>query len=221
MSTLVTARPAPAPITERVNGRLRLTYPTRGYAVTRNPFAIWSVLPSIVLSFAALAAAVTVLNDQLQLMTAVAAFMVVSTGLLAISAVTLKGSIALTHDGITFERGKNHLTASWDEVTGLVYKRDAGLCLTLAGQQQTKDTWRMPGGFRASGGTAQIPLRFFGDRQFSILYDIRERVHESEWRPALEAAEKATRSTVRCEIVYAGCMVVGALAVYATYLIHS
>ncbi len=221
MATMASVRPTTAPITERVNGHLRLTHPTRGYAVTRNPFAVWSVLPGVTLAFAALAASLAVLSDGLQIVTALGAFLVVACGLMLVPAVALKGSINLTHDGITFERGKQHLTAGWDEVAGLTYKRDGGLCLALRGQQQTRENWKLPGGFHAGGGVAEIPLRFFGDRQFSILYDIRERVPEAGWRPALEQAEKATRSTRQCEIVYAGVAAMGALAVYATYLISS
>ena len=67
----------------------------------------------------------------------VVAFVIVTLGLLLVSAVTLKGSLNMTHDGVTFERGKHHLTAGWDQVTGLVYRRDAGLCLTMEGAQQT------------------------------------------------------------------------------------
>lgn len=49
--------PSTAPLTRSVNGRLRLTYPTRGYAVSRNPFAIWAVLPILTGAFVALAVA--------------------------------------------------------------------------------------------------------------------------------------------------------------------
>jgi hypothetical protein len=187
--------------------------------VTRNPFAVWSVLPAITLAFAGLAITVSVTSDQLTIMTALGAFLMVATGILAVPAVALKGSLNLTHDGLTFERGKDHLTAGWDEITGLVYRRDAGLCLTVRGQDQTKPQWKLPGGFRAGNGVAQIPLRYFGDRQFSILYDIRDRLREGTWRPALEQAERATRSTIRNHLVYAGAVAIGGLAVYATYLI--
>jgi hypothetical protein len=220
MSTMApVAPPAATPITRSVNGELRLTYPTRGYAVTRNPFAIWSVLPVITLAFAGLAISLAVTSDRLTIMTALGAFLVVATGILAIPAVALKGSLNLTHDGLTFERGKDHLTASWDEITGLAYRRDAGLCLTVRGQDQTRPDWKLPGGFRAADGVAQIPLRYFGDRQFSILYDVRDRLREGTWRPALERAERATRSTWRNHLVYAGAVAAGGLAVYAVYLI--
>jgi len=206
------------PVTRRVNGELRLTYPTRGYAVTGNPFVIWSVLPTVTLAFAALAMAVSVMSDGLQLTTALAAFLVVTVGMLLIPAVALKGSINLTHDGVTFERGRHHLTADWNDVTGLAYRRDAGLCLTIRRAEQTKRNWSMPGGFHAGGGTAQIPLRFFGDRQFSILYDIRDRLPTELWRPALERAERSARSTLRCQLVYGAVVAVGGLAVFASYL---
>lgn len=220
MSTV--AVPAGTPTIEAVarpvNGQLRLTYPTRGYAVTRNPFAVWSVLPIEALAFAALAISLAVMNDQVQIWTALGGFLVVTLGALLVPAVALKGSINLTHDGVTFERGKHHLTAGWDQMTGLVLRRGAGLCLTIAGAQQTKLSWKLPGGFRAEAGAVDIPLRYFGDRQFSILYDIRDRLPEAAWRPALEQAEKHARSTVRCEIVYAAVAAIGALAVFATYL---
>ena len=46
-----------APVTARSpSGRLRLPYPTRGYAVSRNPFAIWAV-PLICIAFIGLAVA--------------------------------------------------------------------------------------------------------------------------------------------------------------------
>jgi len=219
MSTLAPVVPSSAAsLTRSVNGELKLTYPTRGYAVTRNPFSVWSVLPLVTLGFAGLAIAMEIITDQLQAFTALAAFAVVAGGFMLIPAVALKGSIALTHDGITFERGKHHLTAAWNEVIGLVYRRDAGLCLAIRGQQQTKPTWTMPGGFRAADGAAQIPLRFFGDRQFSILYDIRERLPERTWRPALEQAEHEKRSTWRCEAVYAGSVAIAGVAILASYL---
>ena len=207
-----------APSTHRVNGELRLTYPTRGYAVSRNPFGVWSILPLVTLAFAGLAITVMATSDQLVIYSALGAFLVITTGLMLISAVSLKGSLNFTHDGITFERGKHHLTAAWEEVTGLIYTTDAGLCLTTRGQQQTKQNWKLPGGFRAQGGFAKIPLRFFGDRQFSILYDLRERLNERSWRSALEQAESRTRSTLRCDLVYAGAVAIGGLAIFSSYL---
>ena len=99
-----------------------------------------------------------------------------------------------------------------------MHTRDAGLCMTVRGQQQTKKHWKLPGGFRADGQSAQIPLRFFGDRQFSILYDIRERLNERAWRPALEQAERRTRSTIRCDLVYGAAVAIGGLAVFSAYL---
>jgi hypothetical protein len=210
--------PAVAPITRRVNGELRLTYPTRGYAVTRNPFAIWSVLPVITLAFAGLAISVTVMSDPIQLLTALGAFAVVALGMLLVPAVALKGSLNLTHDGVTFERGKHHLTAGWSEMAGLVWRRDAGLCLLIRGQDQTKANWTLPGGFRAANGVAQIPLRFFGDRQFSILYDIRDRLPAEAWKTALEQAERSSRSTRQCELAYAGVVVIAGIALFSSYL---
>jgi hypothetical protein len=224
MSTIAPVAPSTAPhaktaaAARRVNGELRLTYPTRGYAVTRNPFAVWSVLPVITLAFAGLAVSVTLMSDPLQQYVAVAVFLVVTMGMLLVPAVALKGSLNLTHDGIAFERGKHHLTAAWDQVTGLSFRRDAGLCLTIRGQEQTNTTWTLPGGFSAANGVAQIPLRFFGDRQFSILYDIRDRLPAETWRPALDQAQLATRSTVRCQLVYAGVVAISGVAILSSYL---
>jgi hypothetical protein len=218
MSTMTpVVTPKSAALTREASGQLRLTHPTRAYAVTRNPFAIWSILPGIALAFAALAMAITFINDATLATTAVGGFLVVTLGLLLIPAVSLKGSLSLTHDGITFERGKDHLTASWEQVQGIVNRRDAGLCLVIKDPQTTRQSWRLPGGFGVSGGEARIPLRFFGDRQFSILYDIRDRLPESAWRPALEQAQP--RGTWRILAVYAGTVAVCGTALYAVMLV--
>jgi hypothetical protein len=213
---------AAAPITRPVNGRMRLTYPTRGYAVTRNPFTVGAVLPLITLAFVGLAAAqlagdrfVTLgwFGNFTPVSVSVAVFAIVTLGLLLIPAVTLKGSLNLTHDGITFERGKDHLTAGWDQVTGLVHRRDAGLCLTMAGAEQTRSRIRLPGGFNATAGDVRIPLRMFGDRQFSIIYDVRERLPEATWLPALQSVrERSPRLNLA---VYATVMLISAGAVIA------
>jgi hypothetical protein len=220
--TMTTTTPAvrTAPV-GRVNGELRLNYPTRGYAVTRNPFAIWSVLPSIVLAFVALGVAelvgdysVYVGGDTLRLVdVTVAAFLVVTLGLLLIPAVALKGSINLTHDGVTFERGKHHLTAGWDQIDGLANRRDAGLCLMVRNPQMTTETMKLPGGFYADKTMAQIPLRYFGDRQYSIIYDVRDRVPEANWQPAL--AETKHRSSRSIQFVYGATALICALAIIA------
>ncbi len=143
----------------------------------------------------------------------VAAFLIVSLGALLIPAVALKGSLNLTHDGVTFERGKQHLTAGWEQVTGLVHRRDAGLCLTMEGAQQTTARMRLPGGFDASDGSVRIPLRMFGDRQFSILYDIRERLPEASWLPALEQVrERSPRLNLA---IYAAVVLISSGAIVA------
>ncbi|MHB8717479.1 MAG: hypothetical protein ACYDAC_01110 [Candidatus Dormibacteria bacterium] len=211
-----------APLTRSLNGRLRLTYPTRGYAVTRNPFAIGAILPLITLSFIGLALAELIGDDTVivtwlgnSYVTSITAtvFTVVTLGLLLIPAVALKGSLNLTHDGVTFERGKDHLTADWEQVTGLVYRRDSGLCLTMAGARQTREVMRLPGGFNATRGNVRIPLRMFGDRQFSILYDIRERLPENTWMPALtQVKERSPRMNL---LVYAGVVAFSSLAIIA------
>jgi hypothetical protein len=217
MASMSPQRPATnAPITRSVDGRLRLTHPTRGYAVTRNPFAIPAILPLVTLAFAGLAIAEHFGDYQVYVGTfgnvsatsiTVAAFLIVICGLLLIPALTLKGSLNLTHDGVTFERGKSHLTASWSEVTGLVHRFDSGLCLTFEGAQQTSPRMRLPGGFTAIDGSVRIPLRMFGDRQFSIIYDLRDRLPEASWLPALEKVEQ--RSVSRTLAVYAGVVLFG------------
>lgn len=219
--------PTAAPVRQPVNGRLRLAYPTRGYAVSRNPFTIWALLPAITLAFAGLAVAEffgddTVVvnwlgNSSVTSITAIA-FVIVVLGLLLVAAVTLRGSLNLTHDGVTFESGKDHLTAGWDQVTGLVYRRDAGLCLALEGAQQTRPSLRLPGGFNATKGSVRIPLRMFGDRRFSILYDIRDRLPEESWLPAVQRVrERSAQMTLAVYamvvLISAGAMIAVAIAV--------
>jgi hypothetical protein len=218
---------APAPVTKSVNGRLRLTYPTRGYAVSRNPFVVWAVLPSITMAFIGLAIAeffgddtvvINWLGNSTVTSITVIAFVIVVLGLLLIPAVALKGSLNLTHDGVTFERGRDHLTAGWDQVTGLLYRRDAGLCLAMEGAQQTRPSLRLPGGFNATKGSVRIPLRMFGDRQFSILYDVRDRLPEQSWLPAVQKVkDRSPRMTLAVYaavvLVCAGAMIAVAIAV--------
>jgi hypothetical protein len=223
--TVVTS--TPAPVTLSVNGRLRLTYPTRGYAVSRNPFAIWAVLPLITIAFIGLGFA-EFFGDQTVVLNwfgnstitsiTVMAFVIVVLGLLLIPAVTLKGSLNLTHDGVTFERGKDHLTAGWEQVTGLAYRADAGLCLTMEGAHQTHPSLRLPGGFNATKGSVRLPLRLFGDRQFSILYDIRDRLPEQSWLPAVQRVkERSPRMNLAIYamvvLIAAGAMIAVAIAV--------
>lgn len=221
-TTVPVQTPTTAPVTRSVNGRLRLTYPTRGYAVSRNPFAIWAILPLVTLSFVALAFAEFFGDDTVAInwfgntsvtSVTVIAFAIIALGLMLIPAVVLKGSLNLTHDGVTFERGKDHLTAGWDQVTGLVYRRDAGLCMTMEGARQTRSSIRLPGGFNATDGSVRIPLRMFGDRQFSILYDMRDRLPEASWLPAVEQVKE--RSPRMNLAIYAGVVLISALAVIA------
>ncbi|MBJ7608393.1 MAG: hypothetical protein JF887_03030 [Candidatus Dormibacteraeota bacterium] len=214
--------PAAAPVTRSVNGRLRLAYPTRGYAVTRNPFAIWAILPLITLAFIGLAFAeffgdntvvVSWLGRSTSTSMTAITFAVVALGLLLIPAVALKGSLNLTHDGVTFERGKDHLTAAWEQVTGLVYRRGAGLCLAIEGAHQSRSSMRLPGGFNATKGSVQIPLRMFGDRQFSILYDVRDRLPEQSWLPAVQKLKE--RSPRLNLAIYAAVVLISAGALIA------
>lgn len=227
----VAPHPAPttAPLTRTGTGRLRLTHPTRGYAVTRNPFAIWSILPLVVLCFVGLALAeffgdhqvfidplASLLQNHNSIDVTLVVFLIATLGLLAIPAMTLKGSLNLTHDGVTFEHGKNHVTAGWEQVAGLRWRFDSGLCLILEGAQQSKSRIRLPGGFNATDGTVRIPLRMFGDRQFSILYDLRDRLPEATWLPALKKVrERGPRMNLA---IYAGTVLFGAGAIVAVAL---
>lgn len=214
MSTVASvSTPTTTPVSRSASGQLRLLIPTRDYAVTRNPFAIPAILPLVTLTFAALALAMAVISDAYLSTIVVAAFATVTVSLLAIPAVALKGSINLTHDGISFVRGKQHLTAGWDQVTGIVYRFQTGLCLMIRNPLQSTPRMRLPGGFHAQGGEARIPLRLFGDRQFSILYDIRDRLPEAAWRPALEAASK--RSKWRILSVYGLTVACAGAAIFA------
>ena len=216
MATTTEAPPTTAAEIQATGGKLRLNHPTRGYAVTRNPFAIWEVLPAVALTFAALSISMIYINDAGLARTAVGAFLVITLGLLLIPAVTQKGTLNLTHDGITFARGKDHFTAGWDQVVGIVNKRDAGLCLVMRNPQTTKQNWRMPGGFHANAEEAQLPLRYFGDRQFSILYDVRDRLPAEAWRPALDRASRRPGWMILA--VYGATVAVCGLAMYSVML---
>lgn len=226
--TSPTTTPTVAPATKRVNGELRLTYPTRGYAVSRNPFTIGAILPAIVLSFCGLAiwnwvgedVVLTGGSPSFAVMDiTVVTFIIVTLGLLLIPAMTLHGSINLTHDGITFEHGNENFTAAWDQVQGLEYRRDCGLCLVLTNPQQTKPVIKMPGGLFAGGGVARIPLRMFGDRMYSIIYDIRDRVPMANYQPALSAVHE--RSALNIQLVYGMAALFSILAVIVTFLVYS
>ena len=59
----------------------------------------------------------------------------------------------------------------------------------------------------------RIPLRMFGDRQFSILYDIRDRLPETTWQPALQQVRE--RSPLMNLAIYAGVVLVSAGAIIA------
>lgn len=215
MSETVTTTSAVTSTTSAVrrgpSGRLRLTHPTRGYAVTRNPFAVAAVLPLIVAGFMALEVAILFNVDPV---VACGGFLAVTCGLLLIPAVSLKGSLNLTHDGLTFERGKDHLTAGWDQIQGLEWNRDCGLAIVVRNPYQTRPSMRLPGGFCAQGGIARIPLRMFGDRQYSIVYDLRDQVPESGWMPAVDRA--AVRATERNLAIYAAVVAIGIIAMVTT-----
>src|ERR1700737_799086 len=97
MSTTLAPPPArPAATVQRIAGELRLTHPDRGYAVSRNPFNVWSILPSITLAFAAMAIATVYLGDGYVASIAISGFLVVTAGLLLIPAVALRGRLNLT-----------------------------------------------------------------------------------------------------------------------------
>ncbi|MFN2450888.1 MAG: hypothetical protein ABR541_00885, partial [Candidatus Dormibacteria bacterium] len=149
---------------------------------------------------------------------ACAGFIVLTTGLLLVPAVVLRGSLLVGHDGITMERGTEHLTAAWEDVEGLRWNALTGLSLVLRGQRQTQPTWKLPGGFRAvDGDGATIPLRLFGDRQYSMIYDIRDRVPEGAWMSAVEQA--SGRRTTRCLVVYGVVVLADLVALAIAYAV--
>ena len=71
----------------------------------------------------------------------------------------------------------------------------------------------MPGGLSARDGNVTIPLRMFGDRQFSIIYDLREQLPEPKWVPALNQSGHWDRMRVR--FVYVGVTAVACGAMFA------
>ncbi len=181
------------------------------YSVSRNPFGIAAVLPLIIFAFIGLEVGVlyNVATDQL-----LGAFMIVSTGLLLIPAVVLRGDVTFDDEGIQLRYGKRSITAPWNCVQGLSFRRDCGVCVVLKGQTQTAERIRIPGGLEATrGGEAFIPLRFFGDRRFAILYEIRDRVPAGAWQNAL--ANERPPSSRRPLLVYGLTVLFGAAAMIA------
>jgi hypothetical protein len=83
----------------------------------------------------------------------------------------------------------------------------------MAGAQQTTTPMRLPGGFNATDGAVRIPLRMFGDRQFSILYDIRDRLPETSWLPAVQRVRD--RSPGVNLVIYAAVVLISAGAMIA------
>ncbi|MBV9525393.1 MAG: hypothetical protein JOZ46_06215, partial [Candidatus Dormibacteraeota bacterium] len=178
----------------------------------------WQVLPAIVLAFAGLAMAMQFISDAYLASIAVGAFVVTTAGLLLVPAVSLRGTLDLTHDGITFVRGKEHLTAAWNQVLGVVSRPGAGLSVVIRDPQQTTESITMPGGFASRDEEANIPLRLFGDRRFSILYDVRDRLPENVWRPAAERAGARSRLRIRADYALATAVSIGA-CVTAWYVV--
>ncbi len=206
------AQPA---IARRSGAELLLSQPTRGYSVSRNPFTIPAILPGVIAAVVLLGVAIAAGADPL---VACGGFVVLTAGLLLIPAVVLRGSLLVGHDGVTMERGRDHLTAAWEEIEGLRWNALTGLSLVLRGQHQTRPAWKLPGGFRAvEGEGAVIPLRFFGDRQYSMIYDIRERVPEGAWMPAVEQA--SGRRSTRCLVVYGAVVLADLVALAITYAV--
>ncbi len=199
-------------------GRLTLTHPVRAYAMTRNPFAIAAVLPLIVMAVLGVEVALLFEADPYAIC---GGLLVATAGLLLIPAINLRGSLTLTHDGVSFERGKQGFTAPWEHIAGLVYRRESGVCLEVVHPEiySTKKNGvkgiRMPGGLRAEPGkSAIVPLRLFGDRQFSILYDVRERLPQDRCREALDRA--SIRGSGRILAVYALTTAICCAALFAS-----
>lgn len=213
MRTPVPARVTPAP---PPSSDLTIAKYSQLYAVSRNPFGLAAVLPLVLFSFIGLEVGLLTSVPVDKLM---AAFMIITAGLLLIPAVVLKGYITFDDEGIALRFGKRTLSASWDKVAGLTYEQDSGVCVLLKGQTQSQPRIRLAGGLHADeNGEAVIPIRFFGDRRFAILYEVRDRVPESAWKHALQQAQPG--SSRRPLIIYSltvlfaiGCMVAVAVAI--------
>ena len=195
------------------------------YAVSRNPFGLALILPLIVFSFIGLEAVLLIVIawgdfNYASAKTILTGFLIITTGLMLIPAVVLRGYITFDDKGIEMRYAKQRLAATWDKVAGLTYERDSGVCVLLKGQEQSQPKITVAGGLRArEGGEAVIPIRFFGDRRFAILYEVRDRVPESAWKHALQQAQPG--GSRRPLIIYAltvafgaACMVAVAIAVY-------
>ena len=197
-------------------GPLTIAQYSQLYAVSRNPFGLAAILPLILFAFIGLEIGLLANIDVDKLL---GGFMIVSTGLLLIPAVVLKGFITFDDKGINMRFGKQTLSASCDKVAVLTYEQDSGVCVLLKGQTQSRPKIRVAGGLHAEdGGEAIIPIRFFGDRRFAILYEVRDRVPESAWKHALQQAQPG--SSRRPLIIYGltvlfgiGCMIAVAVAV--------
>ncbi len=202
-------RPVPTRVAQP---RLNLVHPTRAYSVTGNPFAVSAILPLLLATFLGVELAVVFNADPV---VTSGALMIVAMGLLLIPAVAMRGNITLSHEGISFVRGKHHLTADWNHVAGLVAHADSGVCIEILKPEMDVARIKGPGGLRADrGDRAYIPLRYFGDRRYSILYDIRERLPEQRWKDVLSRASE--RGTTRIQIVYGLTVAICGLALFAT-----
>jgi hypothetical protein len=212
-----TARTALAERRKEPQQRLTLLHPTRSYAVSRNPFVIPAILPLTVAAFLAVEVAVLVGANPLP---TAGGLMFFVTGLLAIAAVNQRGVISLTHDGVVFQQGTRRITSDWDHVAGIVSRPTGGLCLEIVKPEMSEKKISAPGGLCAEpNSTAVIPLRMFGDRQYSIMYDLRERLPEQRWKDVL--AKASERSPQRILFVYGATVAICCLAMFVVMWVQT
>jgi hypothetical protein len=210
MATTVAMQPSETVAGRGSRGQIRITHPTRAYAVSGNPFSVPALLPLLLLCFIGLDIAIFAGADPT---VTCGAFLVLTCGLLLIPAVTMRGSMTLTHDGVTFESAGRYVTAFWTQVSGLSNSAMHGLCIKIDGASQSCPKLEIPGGLSAIGGEVNIPLRMFGDRQFSVLYDMRDRLPQERWMGALNTAGHWDRA--RSRAVYFGVVAIACGGLFA------
>lgn len=146
----------------------------------------------------------------------VAAFLLITLGLLLIPAMTLRGDATLNDEGLTFRSGRQTISATWAQVSGLVYRPDCGICIHTRGQTQSPTVIKAPGGLSARDGEGFIPVRYFGDRRFAIMYEIRDHIPDAAWRRSLDATQPD--SALHPRFVYALAVAFSILSVAAVVI---
>ena len=181
------------------------------YGVTGNPFAIPLVLPLIAAAVLAMDVAMLLNADP---RAASGGLLVFVCGLLLIPALVQRGRLDINGDGLTFTNKNNVVTGDWQNVA-ITNDDYCGPCITIynPAMSATKDQ-HMPGGFEATKASTKIPFRLFGDRRFSILYDMEYHVPDNRWQDALEAAG---RWETNSRVIYAVVTAVCCLAIIGLY----